>query len=102
MLSDPPLRDFFISYTRTDQAWAEWVAWTLEEAGYSTVLQAWDFRPGSNFVLEMQRAASQATRTIVILSQKYLASSFTQPEWSAAFAQDPQGKQQKLIPVRVE
>jgi energy-coupling factor transporter ATP-binding protein EcfA2 len=24
-----PRKDFFISYTRTDQAWAEWIAWTL-------------------------------------------------------------------------
>ena len=36
-----------------------------------------------------------------MLSQKYLESSFTQPEWAAAFAQDPQGKKQKLIPVRI-
>ncbi|WP_241830645.1 toll/interleukin-1 receptor domain-containing protein [Parafrankia colletiae] len=26
--------DFFVSYTQTDQPWAEWIAWTLEEAGY--------------------------------------------------------------------
>jgi hypothetical protein len=73
----------------------------LEAAGYSTVIQAWDFGPGSNFVLEMQQAAAEANRTIAVLSQKYLESSFTQPEWAAAFAQDPQGKKQKLIPVRI-
>ena len=33
--------------------------------------------------------------------QKYLESSFTQPEWAAAFAQDPQGKKQKLVPIRI-
>jgi hypothetical protein len=33
-------KDFFISYTRTDREWAEWIAWQLEEAGYATVLQA--------------------------------------------------------------
>jgi TIR domain len=37
--------DFFVSYTAADQEWAEWIAWQLEEAGYRTVLQAWDFRP---------------------------------------------------------
>jgi internalin A len=98
---DPIMKDFFISYTRTDQPWAEWIAWKLEEAGYSTVIQVWDFRPGSNFVLEMQNAATIANRTIAVLSPKYLESSFTQPEWAAAFAQDPQGKKQKLIPIRV-
>jgi internalin A len=101
---DPIMKEnhFFISYTKADKAWAEWIAWTLEAAGYSTVIQAWDFRPGSNFVLEMQRAATEANRTIAVLSQKYLESAFTQPEWAAAFAQDPQGQKQKLIPVRIE
>jgi tetratricopeptide (TPR) repeat protein len=73
----------------------------LEEAGYTTVLQAWDFRPGSNFVLEMQRAATEAERTIAVLSPDYLGARFTQPEWAAAFAQDPTGEKGTLVPVRV-
>jgi TIR domain len=48
--------NFFISYTRNDEQWAKWIADALEEAGYSTVLQAWDFRPGENFVERMDRA----------------------------------------------
>ncbi len=43
-------RDFFISYTGADQAWAEWIADTLEQDGHTTLLQARDFRPGSGFV----------------------------------------------------
>ncbi len=62
------MKDFFISYNKADRQWAEWLAWQLEEAGYTVVLQAWDFRPGSNFVLEMQRAAVEAERTIAVLS----------------------------------
>ena len=53
-------RDFFISYNSADRTWAEWIAWHLEAAGYTTVLQAWDFVPGSNFVVEMDNAAKQA------------------------------------------
>ena len=93
--------DFFVSYNRHDQTWAEWIAWTLEAAGYTVVIQAWDFRPGGNFVLDMQRAAAQADRTIAVLSEHYLASKFTQPEWAAAFAQDPTGENRSLIPLRV-
>ncbi|MCH8289827.1 toll/interleukin-1 receptor domain-containing protein, partial [Candidatus Poribacteria bacterium] len=37
------MRDFFVSYNRADRAWAEWIAWHLEEAGYTVVIQAWDF-----------------------------------------------------------
>ena len=96
------MKDFFISYNSADKTWAEWTAWTLEEAGYTTILQAWDFRPGSNFVLEMQRAASEAKRTIAILSPAYLDADYPQPEWAAAFAQDPTGKNGTLLPVCIQ
>ena len=44
-------KDFFISYNKADRAWAEWIGWKLEEAGYTVILQAWDFPAGSNFVI---------------------------------------------------
>src|ERR1044072_4200408 len=96
------MSDFFVSYTRADKPWAEWVAWQLEEVGYTVKLQAWDFSPSSNFVLEMQRATTESERTIAILSDNYFRSKFTQSEWAVAFAQDPDGKKGVLIPVRVE
>jgi polyhydroxyalkanoate synthesis regulator phasin len=96
------MKDFFVSYNRADKQWAEWIAWTLEEAGYSVVIQAWDFRPGGNFVLDMQRAAAESQKTIAVLSESYLKSSYTQPEWAAAFADDPESLKRKLIPVRVK
>jgi tetratricopeptide (TPR) repeat protein len=96
------VKDFFISYNSADKNWAEWTAWMLEEAGYTTVLQAWDFRPGSNFVLEMQRAASEAERTIAILSPAYLDALYTQPEWATAFVQDPTGEKGTLLPVCIQ
>ena len=95
------MTDFFVSYTSADKVWAEWIAYVLEEDGWSVIIQAWDFRPGSNFVVEMQRAATQAGRTIAVLSPDYLKSPFGSPEWAAAFAQDPQGFQNKLLPIVV-
>lgn len=96
------MKDFFISYNRADKQWAEWMSWTLEEADYSVVIQAWDFRPGGNFILDMQRAAAESQKTIAVLSESYLKASYTQPEWAAAFANDPQSLERKLIPVRVK
>ena len=96
------MKDFFVSYNQADRDWAEWVAWILEEAGYSVVIQAWDFLPGENFVLEMSRAADETNRTIAILSENYLKAEFTNPEWAAAFSHDPQGQRRSLIPIRVQ
>ena len=30
--------DFFVSYTQTDRAWAEWIAWVLEEDGHRVLV----------------------------------------------------------------
>jgi hypothetical protein len=67
-MSEDSARDFFISYTAADEPWAKWIAVTLDAAGYTTVLQAWDFRPGSDFVHQMQDATSRAARTVAVLS----------------------------------
>jgi tetratricopeptide (TPR) repeat protein len=93
--------DFFVSYTSADRPWAEWIAWELEHAGYSVIVQAWDILPGSNFVLAMHEAARRATRTIAVLSPAFLESRYCSAEWAAAFREDPAGEQRKLVPVRV-
>ncbi|NER83485.1 MAG: tetratricopeptide repeat protein, partial [Leptolyngbya sp. SIO1D8] len=95
------MTSFFVSYNSADVDWAEWIAWILEEAGNTVVIQAWDFRPGGNFVLDMQRATTETDKTLVVLSQDYLNAAFTQPEWAAAFAKDPTSLQRKIIPIRV-
>lgn len=95
-------KDFFISYTSTDRSWAEWIAWHLEEAHYSVIIQAWDFRPGSNFIAEMDKATRLAERTIAVLSPKYFESDYTFVEWAAALRSDPTGKQRSLLPIRVQ
>ncbi len=93
---------YFISYNSADRGWAEWMAWQLEDSGHTVIIQAWDFVPGSNLALKMDEATANADKIIAVLSPQYLQSIYTQPEWAAAFAGDPTGKESKLIPVRVE
>jgi tetratricopeptide (TPR) repeat protein len=95
-------KHFFISYNKADRTWAEWIAWHLEEAGFTTIIQAWDFRPGMNFVQKMQEAVQQAERTIAVLSTNYLEALYTYPEWQTAYQQDPRGEKAVLVPVRIQ
>jgi len=97
----PDNANFFVSYNHRDQSWAEWIAWQLEEAGYAARIQAWDFRPGTNFVLEMHRSLTMADRLVLVLSVNFLTSDFTQAEWSNAFAEDASATRKKVVPVRV-
>jgi hypothetical protein len=96
------IRNFFISYTAVDRQWAEWIAWELEEAGYTTILQAWDFTPGSHFVTAMHLATQITERTIAVLSRAYLESAYSEQEWQAAWADDPSGVERKLLVLRIE
>jgi TIR domain len=93
-------RDFFISYTGADTAWAEWIADTLEHAGHTTILQAWDFRPGENFIARMNQALEQTDRVLVVLSAAYFASQYASDEWTAALVRD-RDQPDRLLPVRV-
>ena len=88
----PPASKVFISYNRADHDWAEWIAETIETAGYEPILQAWHFLPGQNFVLRMQQAVTDADLTIAVLSEAYLKAEFTQPEWAAAFCARSHGR----------
>ncbi len=102
MADEPTHADFFISYTAKDSLWAQWIAMQLEDAGYHTIIQAWDFRPGSNFVAEMDEAARRAERMLLVLSPAYLSSDYAFSEWATAFRRDPRGKQGRVLPVRIK
>jgi hypothetical protein len=94
-------RDFFITYNRHDESQATWIAGALEASGYTTIIQAWDFRPGDNFIVAMDRALTTCRHTIGVLSPDYLASVYTRAEWTAAYRQTLLGKPRGFIPVRV-
>src|SRR5919202_940448 len=95
----PDVRDFFLSFNQVDRDWAAWIAWTLEDAGYTVWFQDWDFK--GNFVLEMDKAHARSRCTIALISPDYLASRFTASEWAARFAQDATSEHDLLILVRV-
>ncbi len=93
--------DFFISYTKADNVWAQWIAWELEKEGYDCVIQAWDFRPGGDFMQQMRAAVEAADQTIAVFSPDYFKSTFAAAEMNAALVDDPLGIQGKLVPVRI-
>ena len=93
--------DFFVSYQQTDRTWAEWIAWQLEAAGHTVLLQLWDFVPGTNWIKLMQDGVSRSARVIVVLSPAYTGSVFGAAEWQAIWAHDPGGAERRVIPIRV-
>jgi hypothetical protein len=93
--------DLFISYTQADRAWAEWIAWVLEEDGHRVLLQAWDFVPDNKWVQGMQTGVARAARTIAVLSSAYLQTQYGTPEWQTAWPADTADSKRKLLVTRV-
>jgi hypothetical protein len=73
--------EFLISYAWADHAWAEWIAWQLELAGYTTRLQAWDVQLGGDLFTQMQQAIAEAARLVAVLSPAYLSARLGEPPW---------------------
>ena len=87
MTDDPNhRREFFVSFNKADREWATWIAWVLEEAGYSVFFQDWDFR--GSFVEEMDQAHRRTRSTVAVLSDHYLASRFARLEEWAGLSRD--------------
>jgi WD40 repeat protein/3',5'-cyclic AMP phosphodiesterase CpdA/transcriptional regulator with XRE-family HTH domain len=93
---------FFVSYSPADECWATWIAWELEQAGYRTILQVWDFVPGANFIEFMDRGVTEASVVIAVLSKRYMKSRWGRLEWQTAIHPVPEEPGSRLITVRIE
>jgi TIR domain-containing protein/NB-ARC domain-containing protein/tetratricopeptide repeat protein len=93
--------DFFVSHAGRDTAWAEWLAWQLQQAGYTVELDVWDWAPGEDFVARMQSALERADRLLAVCSAAYFASAFGGAELRAAFTAQA-GAAGRVVPVLVE
>ncbi|WP_162794889.1 toll/interleukin-1 receptor domain-containing protein, partial [Nonomuraea lactucae] len=102
MARDGRPTDIFVSYSPADTAWATWIAWELEAAGYKTMIQAWDFVPGTNFIDFMDRGVSEAQLVVAVLSRNYLTSRYGRLEWQAALRADPDNPSNRLVTIRLE
>jgi hypothetical protein len=77
----------FISYAGADAAWAEWVAWHLEDAGFQVELDIWDWQAGDSFVHRMGDALDRADVVVALWSAAYFEPGrFTGDEWMSIVA----------------
>ncbi|WP_063725762.1 toll/interleukin-1 receptor domain-containing protein [Cryptosporangium arvum] len=94
--------DVFVSYTHADRAWAEWVAWVLQESGRTVLFDKWHIVPGMRWVAHMAEGIRTAERTVAVYSEAYLESEHGATETEGAYLRDARGADRRLIPVRIE
>lgn len=87
----------FISYASADRAWAEWVAWQLEDAGYAVELDLWHWSAGDDFVERLDQALGRG-RIVALFSRAYFdTEQSTLDGVSAVLAAGA-----RLVPVRID
>jgi hypothetical protein len=74
-------KDFFISYTKSDEEWAVWIDETLKNTGHSTILQVCD--RGMEDKVELALRNSECF--IAVLSKEYHDSPSCLNTWTPAF-----------------
>ncbi|MCX5332705.1 FxSxx-COOH system tetratricopeptide repeat protein [Streptomyces sp. NBC_00140] len=92
-----PDEHVYISHAGPDRAWAEWVAWQLQDAGYTVELDVWHWGAGDNFVERVDQSVRRG-RTIALFSEAY----FHPDRYTMAEASEVLAAGGKLIPVRIE
>ena len=95
-------RDFFISYTNADEAWAVWIANVLKSNGYTAYVQALDIKPGDIFPEKMNEFLKSSANFIAVWSARYFASQFCKDELNGAYIQRNKGQMKYLFLVRID
>lgn len=97
------MADYFLSYNSADQAKAEWVAWTLRDAGYAVRFAKWELGAGHDIAQWMTEALEDCEAMVCVASPDYLKpqAKFSALERAAMLWQDIEGKAARLIFVKV-
>jgi hypothetical protein len=94
-------RDFFISRSSVDAAFAHWIGQLIAAQGRTYIDQREHFGH-EDFMNAMHRAFLSGARVVALYSQSYLDSKYCVREATEALKGDPANEQQRLIPLRIE
>jgi hypothetical protein len=96
-----PHRDYFISRSSVDAAFASWIGKLIAAQGKAYIDQSEHFGH-EDFMNAMHRAFLSGARVVALYSQSYLDSKYCVREATEALKGDPANEQQRLIPLRIE
>jgi tetratricopeptide (TPR) repeat protein len=96
-----PHRDYFISRSSVEAAFAHWIGQLIAAQGKTYIEQSEHFGH-EDFMNAMHRAFLSGARVVALYSQSYLDSKYCLREATEALKGDPANEQQRLIPLRIE
>lgn len=101
MADTPEERDFFISFSSADLAYAQAIDAALRAEGFSTFFHPNDLPDGGNIIIWMDEALMNSAQTLALFSPDYTKDKavYSKIERYASLWQDPGSDERKLIPI---
>jgi tetratricopeptide (TPR) repeat protein len=96
-------RDFFVSFSGADLAYAEAINSALRAAHFTTFYHPHDLGPGANIPVWMDKALMNSRQMLMLCSPEYMTDTAinSEAERFARFWRDARGAEFKLIPVEL-
>lgn len=94
------MADIFVSYTKPDRQWAEWIGQRLQELGHTPHLHDWE--PVTDIAAWMEARIEKADFMLCVVSQEYLGAAFSAWERRAAHWALTLGREDFLRVVAIE
>jgi tetratricopeptide (TPR) repeat protein len=105
-MTDEPVYeyDLFISYNRTDEAWAQKLATRVEQEKWRdrnlrVFFAPWDIRPGESVDERLDRALAESRYLGLVLSPESVESQWVGEEWYSTHHAGMKRKERRIIPL---
>ena len=95
--------DIFVSYSHKDKDWVRnWLLPELEAAGVSYCIDDDHFDIGVAALINMERAVEQSRKALLVLSENWVASEYTNFEALLLQTEDAIGLRQSFLPLKLD
>lgn len=95
------MANVFISHRGADTSEAERLATEIKNAGHQVWLDEWELNVGDSIIGKMNEGLEGATYVVLCLSAHGVTAPWMGREWMSTLAQQLNGRNVKLLPVRL-
>jgi hypothetical protein len=94
--------NIFVSYALKDRDWAFWIGWELHRLGHVAHIDAWEIKPGDDFIAWEKQTFAKADHVLLVISLNSLHTQYVGSARRVAQLAVESSRANFVLPVRVE